>query len=119
MKKTKWFTLILVVCVVLIGCTVLREDMRLSNRGLKEISKGNFQQAEKYLERALSLNPDNPYAVLNMGVVYQNTGRNEQAREMYKKVLSISSEEKAQQSNKDWAVGKDLVEIAKKNLQTL
>ena len=117
MKKFKWIALILIMGGFLVGCATLHEDMRLSNQGLEQISKGNYQEAEKYLERALSINPDNPYAILNMGVVYHNTGRKVQAREMYKKVISLSKMENAQQSNEEWALGKDLVEIAKRNLE--
>jgi general secretion pathway protein D len=117
MKKSKWIALIIIMVGILVGCATLSEDMRLSNKGLGEISKGNYQEAEKYLQRALSINPNNPYAILNMGVVYHNTGRKVQAREMYEKVISISKVEKAQESNEEWALGKDLIEIAKKNLQ--
>jgi Flp pilus assembly protein TadD len=100
-------------CVTFLGS----EDMRLSNKGLDEIKKGNYQEAEKHLGKALSINPNNPYVILNMGVVYFNTGRKEQAREMFNKVLSVSEKEKAQESNENWAVGKELVEIAQKNLE--
>jgi general secretion pathway protein D len=101
------------------GCVTFlqSEDMRLSNKGLKEVKKGNFQEAEKYLQKALSIKPDNPYAILNMGIVYYNTDRKEQARENFNKVISIAEKEKAQDSNENWAVGKELVEIAKRNLE--
>jgi len=116
MRKYKWFALILII-VMVAGCVTLREDQRLSNKGLGEIKKGNYQEAEKYLQKALSIKPDNPYAVLNIGVVYFNTDRKEQARENFNKVLSLAVKEKAQESNENWAVGKDLVEVAKKNLE--
>lgn len=119
MGKYKWYALILIIGVVLVGCVTLREDMRLSNKGLGEINKSNFQEAEKYLQKALSINPNNPYAILNMGVVYKNTGRKDQAQEMFNKVISLSGKEKAEKSNEDWAVGKYLVEIAKKNLENM
>ncbi len=91
--------------------------MRLSNKALDEIKRGNYKEAEKHLDKALSKNPDNPYAILNMGVVYFNTDRREQARGMFNKVISKAEKEKAQDSNENWAVGKELVEIAKKNLE--
>jgi general secretion pathway protein D len=119
MEKYKWYAIILMMSVMLVGCVSLREDMRLSNKGLGEIENGHYQEAEKYLQRALSINPNNPYAILNMGVVYYETGRKEQAREMFNKVLSIGGEEKAEQSNQDWAVGRDVTEIAKKNLENI
>ena len=119
MVKYKWFALVLIIGVVLIGCATLQEDTRLTNKGLGEIRKSNYQEAEKYLQKALSINPNNSYAVLNRGVVYYYTGHKEQAREMFNKVLSMGSQEKAEQSNQDWAVGQDLVEIAKKNLENM
>ena len=54
-----------------------------------------------------------------MGVVYQNTGRPDKARQMYQRVINLESKASAQRSNKDWAVGENLEEIAKKNLETL
>jgi general secretion pathway protein D len=119
MRRYKWFALILIIGVMVAGCVTFlqSEDMRLSNKGLKEVKKGNFQEAEKYLQKALSIKPDNPYAVLNMGVVYFNTDRKEQARENFNKVISIAEKENAQDSNENWAVGKELVEISKRNLE--
>jgi general secretion pathway protein D len=118
MERYKWYAIILM-SVMLVGCVSLRPDMRYSNKGLGEIKEGHYQEAEKYLQKALSINPNNPYAILNMGVVYYETGRKEQAREMFNKVLSVAEKEKAEQSNKDWAVGKDVIEIAKKNLENM
>jgi len=119
MRKYKYVGLILLIALFFSGCiNFLRsEDTRLSNEALQEIKRGNYKEAEKHLDKALSKNPDNPYAILNMGVVYFNTDRREQAREMFNKVISKSEKEKAQDSNENWAVGKELVEIAKKNLE--
>ena len=105
--------------ILLSACALTKTDMAYSNRGFEELSKNNYQKAEEYLEKALEINPNNPYAILNMGVVYQNTGRREKAREMYNKVIELSSKAAASRSNKDWAVGKELPEIARKNLETL
>ena len=107
----------LVIAVTLLGCATVSEDMKLSDLAFDELSKGHYQQAETYLEEALSLNPDNPYALLNMGVVYQNTGRRIQARLMYIKVIAHSPEAKATRSNSQESTGKSLVEIARENFQ--
>jgi len=119
MRKYKYLTFILLLVLFFSGCiNFLRsEDMRLSNKGLQEIKRGNYRQAENYLDKALSKNPNNIYAILNMGVVYFNTDRREQAREMFNKVIQKAEKEKAQDSNEGWAVGKELVEVAKKNLE--
>ena len=82
------FLLILILFASAPGCTP--KDMTLSDQGFRAISAGNYAEAEKHLEQALSENPDNPYALLNMGVVYQNTGRPEKATEMYERVIELN-----------------------------
>ena len=119
MKKTGGVIAVLILSVLLAGCATSSQDMNYMNQGFDELSNGNFKKAEEYLEKALSINPDNLYAVLNMGVVYQNTGRPEKARELYQKVIDRESKSPASRSNKDWAVGEKLAEIAKKNLENL
>lgn len=106
--------------ISLFGCAgSLSKDLLLSNQGLQEISKRNYSQAEKYLNQSLALNPDNPYALLNLGVVYQNTDQPEKAREMYKKVIALNPKAEAGHSNMESGVGKTLGDIALSNLKFL
>jgi tetratricopeptide (TPR) repeat protein len=119
MRTYRWFTLYVAIGITLIGCSTLSEDKRLSNLAFDEISQGNYQQAEKHLEEALSLNPLSPYALLNMGVVYQNTGRLSQARLMYIRVIAQNPDATAVRSNRNESTGKSLATIAKENLQNL
>jgi len=94
-------------------------DMELSEQAYEAIVAGNYEKAEAILEVALSINPDNPYALLNLGVVYQNTGRIDEAREQYVKVILLDAKEKVLKSNVKNAEGKSLVDIAKQNLENL
>jgi len=122
MRRQRWFALVLMLAFIMAGCSTLRRDQRYSNWGFDELANGNYKKAEEYLQKALEANPNNPYAILNMGVVYQKTGRKEQAREMYEKVLSLEERLKnkhAHRSDKDWGRGEKLGEIARKNLETL
>ena len=119
MKKTGGVLTVLILSVLLCGCATSSRDMNYMNQGFDELSNGNFKKAEEYLDKALSINPDNLYAILNLGVVYQNTERREKAREMYQKVIERESKSPASRSNKDWAVGEKLAEIARKNLENL
>ena len=117
MKKHKWFMPVWVFVVLFGACaSTLTDDDRLSEQGFQELSGRNYREAERFLDEALSLNPDNPYALLNMGVVYQNTGRMEEAQEMYEKVIALAPQGKATVSNKSSAVGKPLAELARENL---
>ncbi len=119
MKKTGRIISVLMVSLLIAGCATLGGDMAYSNRGFEEICQDNCAKAEEYLKKALEINPNNPYALLNLGVVYQRTGRPELARQMYQKVIDLDAKESAQRSNEDWARGKSLADIAKKNLETL
>jgi len=101
--------------VFLTGCAGLSADMRLSNRGYEDILSRNYTQAEKNLAEALAINPHNPYALINMGVVYENTGREAQAREMYEKARAVGSREVPSRTSQDWAKDKSLAEIAEKD----
>jgi cell division septation protein DedD len=80
---------------LLIGC--VGKDMKLTTQGSEAIFMNDYQSAEKYLDEALALNPENPYALLNMGVVYENTGRKEQAISMYQKVIEMNPKGKGEQ----------------------
>jgi Tfp pilus assembly protein PilF len=123
MRKKEWIAGIFMISILFAclfaGCATTRSDMAYSNRGFEELCKQNFTKAEEYLEKALEINPDNAYALLNMGCVCQNTGRPEKARQMYQKVIDLESQSPAERSNEDWARGKKLSEIAKRNLETL
>jgi len=122
MGRVKYFVLALIAVFLFAGCSTLKRDQRYSNWGFDELANGNYKKAEEYLTKALEANPNNPYAILNMGVVYHHTERKEQARERYEKVLSLSERERnriAQRSNKDWARNEKLGKIAKKNLEIL
>ena len=94
-------------------------DMELSEQAFEAIAAGDYEKAEAILEVALSINPENPYALLNLGVVYQNTSRIEKAREQYVKVILLEAKEKVLKSNVKDMEGKSLVDIAKQNLENL
>ena len=116
MKRSVLF-LILAVGLVLMSCA--GNDMVLSNQGFEALSKGNYLEAGEKFQEALSVNPYNPYALLNMGVVYQMTGQPEKARRMYERVIALQPQEKAKVSTVESFSGRTLTEIAKANLETL
>jgi tetratricopeptide (TPR) repeat protein len=97
----------------------LSNNARLSELGFQLLQRGDYAEAEKYLDQAVSENPNNPYAILNLGVVYQNTGRDEKARNTYNKLIILNPLDVAVVSNQSGATGKKLVDIAKENLQKL
>ncbi len=115
MRKAMPILPILLLFAVLLFSGCATTDMAYSNRGFEELSRNNYEKAEEYLQKALALNPNNPYAILNMGAVYQNTGRYEKACQMYDKLIELDAKVTAERSTQDWAQGKQLVNIAKRN----
>jgi tetratricopeptide (TPR) repeat protein len=110
--------------VMLCGCGMnnqaeLPYDMTIANRGYQAMVKQNYEEAEAFFDLALSVNPENPYALLNLGVVYHNTGRLEQAKQLYRKVIELKSTTKANYATDNKFQGKMLSEIAEKNLRTI
>ena len=125
MKRYKGFAYSLIISIALVGCTNLdeygriSEDTRLSNLAYDDLLRRDYQHAEKYLEEALALNPNNPYALLNMGVVYQNTGRIPEARIMYMKVIAQDPGVTAVRASSEKSTGQSLATIALENLNNL
>lgn len=110
--------------IVLSGCGLnsqaeLPYDMTIANKGYRAMVQRNYEEAEAFFDLALSVNPNNPYALLNLGVVYHNTGRLEQAKQMYRKVIELKSTQKAKYATDNRSQGKMLSEIAEKNLRAL
>ena len=55
----------------------------------RAIRDGNFDIAERNLLVLLAEQPDDPYALLNLAFVYQQSGRVEQALILYNRVLEL------------------------------
>ena len=117
MRKIVGLFIALTAIMALAGCGP--KDMVLSDQGFKELSEGNNEEAAVKLEEALAFNPDNPYVLLNLGVVYHRMGRPDKARRMYEKVIALQPKETAGSSNVPYFAGKSLGEIAEANLKLL
>ncbi|GBE11848.1 type II secretion system protein D precursor [bacterium BMS3Abin13] len=70
-------------------------SMALSDIGFSELRKKEYGKARQYFEESLAVDPDNPYALLNMGVVLEHEGNREQAAAMYRKVLKVRAAQPA------------------------
>lgn len=114
--------LLVIFCFGFFGCASgpgEAPDTELADEAFALIMKGDYEQAEATLEVARSINPDNPFVLLNLGVVYQRTGRIEKAREMYVRIILLNPQEKAVDSNVPGAQGRKIVDLAKQNLEHL
>jgi outer membrane protein OmpA-like peptidoglycan-associated protein len=116
--------LILFVCG-LTACSALgtsssgTKEKELVENGYIALSAGDYRTAENLLERALTINAKNPFTWLNLGVVYQDTQRYDEARQAYQTVIDLNPGQTAKASNVKGYSGKSLVDIARINLANL
>jgi hypothetical protein len=94
-------------------------DENLVNKGYDEIAAGNFAYAEIYLDSALLINPTNPFALLNMAVVYEKTGRVDEARALYAMLIRQNPTNIARSAAKEENIGRTVTDIARQNLAAL
>ncbi len=97
----------------------LSEDMRLAGIGYKYLELKEYDKAMKYYEKALEENPDNPYAILNIGYINQVQGNRDKAIEMYEKLIKMAPKDVADESTDPLRAGKRLTDIAAENLKSL
>jgi len=98
----------------------LAGDAALTERGYQEMTAGDYGEAEVYFESALTANPTNPHALLNLGVVYEKPGRYAEARAMYTKVIALNPPATvASSSGGGSAIGVPLAELAQRNLAAI
>ena len=93
--------------------------MRLSDLGYQFLEAKDYEKAKQYFEQALEINPDNPYALLNLGVVYEAQGNRDEAIKMYEKVITLNPEDRAFESTDSEKIGHKLSDIATENLKRL
>ena len=94
-------------------------DENLVNKGYDEIKAGNYAYAEIYLDSALSINPSNPFALLNMAVVYEKTGREDEARALYAMLVRQNPVNEEGEALIGENMGRSITEIASQNLAAL
>lgn len=95
------------------------EDARLAELGYKYLRLRDYKSALKYFKKALNKNPDNPYAMLNMGYIYQMQGDKQKAIEIYERLIAMNPPDRAAESTDPLQAGKKLTDIAKENLKSL
>ncbi|OQX20313.1 MAG: type II secretion system protein GspD [Desulfobulbaceae bacterium A2] len=102
-----------------IGEAAQAEALRLVEQGFARMQGEDFDGAGQFFLEALKLTPDNPYALLNLGVIRERQGKTEEAIRLYRRVLTLNGPELAERASEPGAAGKRLVDIARENLARL
>ena len=67
----------------------------LTQKGIKNLEDGNFEDALSYFEQALLLKPDDPDLWNQKGVALRSLGRYNEASECYNKSLQLDPRDRA------------------------
>ena len=91
-------------------------SVKLADIGYELLTSGRDQEAKQYFQQALSISPDNPFALINLGVVYEKEKAYPQAIRMYQRVIDSGTNEIARSPEGYQGVDISLVQIARENI---
>lgn len=92
----------------------------LADMGYEKLEEGDLVAAIQYMNEALDIDSQNPYALVNMGVIYERQGNNTKAIDMYKKAILYGDDELVGQTSETASEETRLViEVAKENITRL
>jgi general secretion pathway protein D len=90
--------------------------LKISEKGYNEMQSNNLTEAKKYFMQSLQIDPENPYALINIAVIYEKEGQTDKAVDAYRKVVLSGTKKVASGSSDPKKVGESLVRIAKEGL---
>jgi general secretion pathway protein D len=101
------------------GLTDKERTLKLSELGYEKLQHNQLPEAKEYFLEALRVDPENPFALINLAVVFEKEGQTGKAVEAYRKVVLSKTAVTASGSSDPNRVGMPLVQIAKENLRRL
>lgn len=91
--------------------------LKLADIGFDKLSEGKIDEAKAYLSQALSIDPMNPYALINLGVAYEKDGEYDQAITIYQRVIDTNTDQAVIDPNGSVSGPVHLIEIARENIK--
>jgi general secretion pathway protein D len=93
--------------------------MKLTVKGYEKLQSGDVAGAKGLFLKALEIDPTNPYATLDMGVVYEHEKEWELALKMYQAVINSGTSAMADVSTDAVKTGKSLLMIARESIERI
>ncbi|WP_167505827.1 type II secretion system secretin GspD [Desulfosediminicola flagellatus] len=91
----------------------------LTERGYAKLVDNRLREARDYFEEALAYDSNNPYTLLNIGVVSEREGQHRQALDYYQQVITTGTAATAVEASDPDKQGLPLVRIARENIERL
>ena len=94
-------------------------SVKLTLAGYKKLQANDLEAAKEYFLKALDTNPANPYALMNLGVVYEKEGNPDEAMKMYQAVVATGTDDVADTSSDPDKTGTPLMQLAEESIQRI
>lgn len=91
-------------------------SVKLADIGYEKLAGGQNLAAKEYFIESLSIDPNNPFALINLGVLYEKEKAYPQAIQMYQRVIDTGTNEVARSPEGYEGVDISLVQIARENI---
>ncbi len=93
--------------------------IHLCERGFDMMQQGKNEEAKNFFQEALKIDPQNPYALYNMGVLYEEAGNDETAKKMYQQVILTGTSMTAENTGNPLSDGVSLLQLARERIEGL
>ena len=90
----------------------------LADIGFAKLQNKEFTEAKGFFNQALKIDPDNPYALINLGIIYEHESDKVHAAEMYRQVLDLAGKG-GSEDGVGQGVDAALQNVARENLKQL
>ena len=113
---------VIVVALLVAGAAACSTVNKHVSKGFDYYQKNDYKNAEVEFLKAIEDDKDDPYAQLNLGALYQATGRPQKAIELYTKVLETGKNVRPNRKTtnaKTAEANPTLAEIARANLDAM
>ncbi len=90
----------------------------LADIGFAKLQNKEFNKARGYFDQALKIDPENPYALINLGIISEQEGDKVRAAEMYQQVLDLAGKG-GSTAGGGRGVDEALQNVARENLEQL
>ncbi len=94
-------------------------SVKLSELGYAKLQNNNLDEAKEFFLEALDVDPRNPYALINLGVVYEKEGDRQRAIDTYQRVIMTNTRITAAGASEPDKAGLPLLQVARENIQRL
>ena len=93
--------------------------MSLCENGFESMMLGMNEQAMDYFKKALEYDSQNPFALYNLGVLYEEDGKIREAAASYQRVILTGTSLKAMEAEDPEKKGVSLLQLARERIERI